>query len=430
MLVPLTANRQKIHEFERSIFEGDDSELVWEQPARFGTALELLDLTQAIITWGRTAPNLKLRLGTSVSSPARLRESLSHDELLAAALVARQVVTSEGVPVNADVRRALELELSRRRFIPASAEHRTIVLSTADANFAYSADLMSGEPPSASTDLAARTRFFRLDLQPFSLREREMLRGAGEVIARDNSGRDWLTRAAWPPSIPTPTGPFAPLGHRILRPTAAMNNDWERSAHPAGSSPADWLGQALWEVVQNTERHGMETSKVPIPRSLRMLTASPVDASRVPTGSALAMYLARVIDRLGPGTSFVATSVVDSGDGLAYTAAARAGKGSLSEADEIAYLKMAVRGESHSPDRPMHGFGMPVVAQLLSDVGGFIRIRSGSLCVWRDFDEKGTSFGKPDSPLDWAFDLEDASTPHRRFGSVITFVLPRHGAES
>lgn len=429
MHIPVAANRETIHEFERSIFEGDESELVWEQPARFETALDRLDLIQAIVTWGRTAPILKLKLGERVSSPARLLECLDADELLTAALVARQVVTSDGVPVNADVRRALTIELRRRRYIHAGADHRTIVVSTADAEFAYSPDLMSGEPPSASTDLAARTRFFRLDLEPLSLREREMLRGAGEVITRDSSGRDWLTRAAWASSAPTPPGPFTPLGHRILGPTAAMNLEWERSAHPAGSSPADWLGQALWEVFQNTERHGMETSGSPIPRSLRMVTASPVDVAHLPIGSPLATYVARVVDRLGPGTSFVATSVVDSGDGLAYTAAARAGKGALSEADEIAFLKMAVRGESHSPDRPMHGFGMPVVAQLLSDVGGFIRIRSGSLCVWRDFDKKGTLFGKPDSPLDWAFDLDDASTPHRRYGSVITFVLPRHGAE-
>jgi hypothetical protein len=426
--IPIDVDRESVQAFEKKVFVGADEDLAWERPAVFESSFDRLDLIHALVTWGRTSKGLTLHLGDGVDSPERLRAYLAADELLIAALMARRVVVSSGRSVNADVRQALKAELQRRRFLPGGNGHRTIVLSTLDASMSYSPDVMSGEPPFATTDLPARTRFFRIDMEPYGRDERKMLVGAGEVLSRDAHGREWLTRDSWPATHPLSRYPFTPLGHRILRPTLEMNLKWQQSAHPVGSTAADWLGQALWEIFQNSEHHALASAKLPIPRAIRMLMATSIEqVNDVSDESPVAAYMARMRRQLGVGTTFVETSVIDSGDGLAYTAAARAGIGALSEPDEITFLKRAVRGESHSPDRPMHGFGMPVVAQLLSDAGGFMRIRSGSLSVWRDFDDKRSSYSKRDSPLDWTFDLEDASTPYRRFGSIITIVLPRYG---
>ena len=119
--------------------------------------------------------------------------------------------------------------------------------------------------------------------------------------------------------------------------------------------------------------------------------------------------------------------VVDSGDGLAFTAAARDDLRALDPVAELKYFQRAVSGDARSPERPLHGFGMTIVGHLLTAMSGFVQIRSGSIVLHRDFGNSQFNAMKRDLTTDWAFDLDAGTEPHRRWGSVVTIVLPRYG---
>ena len=427
--IPIEATRSALRSFEQALLSDPNQTLLWTAPSRFPTPMEHSALMQTLITGGRSSRISTLQLGPRVSSPSILRSLLVADELLVALLVSNRVLRADGQLVNIDARSALSTHMTQRKFIDLGEGRNSIVLSTLDDAMSWSPDVMSGEGDSASTDLSARTQFFRVTADGLGIENSQSGTGSGEEIVEDDHRRRWLVRTAWPASHPLYGQAFSPLGDRVLRPTKNMQRRWQLH-HPKGSSPSDWLGQVLWEIFQNTERHGMRSGGAPIRRAVRMLTSADVESdTRTDTVTGpFAAYIDRIRSAHGDATPISVTAIIDSGDGLAQTAAERARHVIADEADEIAYMKLAARGDSHSPDRPMRGFGMKVVATLLSETDGYMQIRSGSLSVWRDFGASPFSMTTPDSPLDWTFDLEDRTSPHRRAGSVVTIAIPRVGA--
>ncbi|TAJ47850.1 MAG: hypothetical protein EPO52_06510 [Herbiconiux sp.] len=428
-VIPAVADQSTVREFEERIFRAPDARLVWHEPTSYATPLDRSNLLHAIITWGRLTQSSTLVVGEAVSSAADLTRFMECDELLLAGISARQVRRFNDAQITPDARSSASHELARRRAIPSEGTHRTLVLNNTEPSWNTSPDAMAGAPPSVSTDAGARSLFFRVSLEGTSTDERSMLLGAGETVVTDEFTRDWLVRARWPEAHPLGgSGPFTTLGQRILNPTRPMIDAWERG-HPRGSSPADWLGQALWEIFQNTEHHASSTGGTRIDRATRMLLCTRWSKTELMSApETMSRYVDGVERASGTKVDgYLMVTVLDSGDGLAYTAAARDDVGFLDESDEIAYLKSAVRGTSQSPERPMHGFGMPIVSQLLTDLGGLLRIRSGSLSLSRDFAARPRSANERDDPLDWHFDLDDSARPFRRFGSAVTVVLPSYG---
>lgn len=422
--IPIVANRASISAFEQELFASPDVTLVWVQPSVYENALDRVTLLQALITWARTAPHPTVRVGPNTITRAELIVALGSDELLYAAVLAATVLRMDGTDATVSVRQMLRNELAHRRIVDDTGQHSTIVLSTLEHRLAFSPDVMSRTPRGDSTDWTTRTMFHRVDVASLSSAERQLLVGAGEEIYEGPRRGVWLRRSNWPKGHPlSGKAPMTTIGQRLLRPSPEMLRDWE-AEFPLDTTPADWLGQVVWELFQNTEHHALNSRRKPIARSLRCLIATPLRATEIATDdtSPVAEYVRERAHR-----DFVAISVVDSGDGLAYTAAERDGLSTLDPVAELKYFQRAVSGDARSPERPLHGFGMPIVGHLLTTMSGFIQIRSGSLVLHRDFGKSKFNAMKRDLTTDWAFDLDAGTEPHRRWGSVATIVLPWYG---
>ncbi|WP_288783494.1 ATP-binding protein [uncultured Microbacterium sp.] len=422
--IPITANRTSISAFEQELFASPDVTLFWVQPSTYANALDRVTLLQALITWARTAPHPTIQFGPGTITRAELIAALGSDELLYAAVLAATILRSDGTDATNAVRQMLRNELARRRILDDTSQHRTLVLSTLEHRLAYSPDVMSRTPEGDSTDWTTRTMFHRVDVASLSSAERELLIGAGEEVYEGPRRGVWLRRSIWPTEHPlSGTVPFTTIGERLLRPSPEMLRDWEKE-FPLDTTPADWLGQVVWELFQNTEHHALSSEGKPIARSLRSLIATPLCANDIAMDdtSPLAEYVRERAHR-----DFVSISVVDSGDGLAFTAAARDDLRALDPVAELKYFQRAVSGDARSPERPLHGFGMTIVGHLLTAMSGFVQIRSGSIVLHRDFGNSQFNAMKRDLTTDWAFDLDAGTEPHRRWGSVVTIVLPRYG---
>ncbi len=413
-----------MHAFERALVDNPDVVLVWTQPARYSNALDRVTLVQALVTWARTAQHPTMRFGGETITKRQLIGALRADELVITATLAASVQRADGSDATDAIRQVLRTELATRRAIADDDGHRTLILSTLEHRLAYSPDVMTRSPAGDTTDWTTRTMFHRVDIEGLSPDERSLLVGAGEDIEHGARRGTWLRRTAWPIDHPlAATDPVTTVGQRLLRPTSEMLAEWQRG-FPLDTTPADRLGQALWEIFQNTEHHALTSKDQPIPRAIRALIATPMRTNDFADAdmSPVAIYA-----RDNPHDTFVAISIIDSGDGLAFTAAARHDILELDPAAELRYFQRAGSGDARSPERPLHGFGMPIVGHLLTEMGGLIQIRSGSIVLYRDFREAPFTARKRDLTTDWSFDLDDATDQHRRWGSVVTIVLPRHG---
>ncbi|MGE4500955.1 MAG: hypothetical protein AB7C96_11460 [Hydrogenovibrio sp.] len=153
------------------------------------------------------------------------------------------------------------------------------------------------------------------------------------------------------------------------------------------------IGRLFYELFTNSATHGLKDSKGNhLKKSVRVIYTNIVNAvspefikNVSKNQPALETYL-----KAGNFSRYAEISFVDSG--LGYVDRWKADKGKLAEHIDIVQeydtLKKCFKFRSSSIDDSSKGNGLPSVLESLSNLKGFIRVRSGKLSVYRDFNVK------------------------------------------
>lgn len=93
----------------------------------------------------------------------------------------------------------------------------------------------------------------------------------------------------------------------------------------------------------------------------------------------------------------------------------------MSLQDERRYLLKCLQPRQSSKTLDAAGIGLPAILNELRKVGGLIRIRSGRLCIYNQFEENDRQ-RDPDDFRDW--DNTDLAPVA---GAVVTMMIPLRG---
>lgn len=192
------------------------------------------------------------------------------------------------------------------------------------------------------------------------------------------------------------------------------------------------LGTILFETFRNTHQWARTTvDGVPIRKAVRGLLIRRYRQHAGQLGSdltdrhqqdaPLAGFLASHLDRTESG-GVLELSVFDGGPGLV-----RRSKGIT----DLASLPLAAERDAclacfdkHKTSSGMLHRGMGLYASMreLSQLGGFLRLRTGRMSLYRNFHEKPFQKGEPTSFADWP--IQDGQPNAAVAGTVLTFILP------
>jgi hypothetical protein len=247
-----------------------------------------------------------------------------------------------------------------------------------------------------------------------------------------------------------------PLGNRILQMSSLAVGSLGDYRMEAAS-----LGAILFELIQNTHIHARPPMHLRNKeRSLRLLQVKTITKTRghlrgqCVSDQSFARYLERVPamrqsrtrDGEVPGGSsddklrLIVLSVIDSGPGIAAT---QARDNSMSQNDELSLLLQTLHRKPPVMTEPARGRGLAEVQDLMSALGGFIRIHSGSAAISRDFvsnprkawpnSASATTGNEPpqDDRADWHIDSsigssEAGGTITYRRGTNVSLVIPMY----
>lgn len=298
------------------------------------------EVIQALITWSRHFANPVLRMYHPESALGA--DSFTSPHVLAAVLLARHVVDLEGEDVTSSARAHVQ------RWLMESSKSTTIGRST----------------PLVAADHTSEAR-------PDSLYR----------VMRRHTGVSREVKSA---------GAF---GEVVRNATRAMNIG-ERSAQAIVSRSTE-IGWVLRELFDNTDRHARTHADhiTPLRPSIRMILMRDIQLplavlereldkqTALPTYLAHEAHLGFESAHLKQMRRFAHISVLDSGIGLPDRARSE-GTNFASDIDAVIWClrRYATRGSTSG-----RGRGLNEVQRLLSDLRGYLHIRTGTVRFERDF---------------------------------------------
>lgn len=223
---------------------------------------------------------------------------------------------------------------------------------------------------------------------------------------------------------------FGELARALLLRTAKFNP----SAKAVPVHNANQLGIILHELFENTHLWARkECDGTWVKRSIRGLrfqlhnmTEAEFRRSAMESPPLLG-YLSRLQPRPLGRHWLVEMSIFDSGPGLAQ----RIREGRLAIRDPITKEYDAVidclRLHSTSSLQSHRGIGLYLVLNMLSDLRGFLRVRTGRLALYRDFSESRydvTPTSKEPFMLDWSSSNDTIHEYPRAEGTLLTMFVP------
>lgn len=190
------------------------------------------------------------------------------------------------------------------------------------------------------------------------------------------------------------------------------------------------LGTILFETFRNTHQWARTSvDGVPIRRGVRGLLVRRHRQHSSQPGSGLeerherdaplARFLASHLDPAGSG-GVLELSVFDGGPGLVRRCRSTSDLASLSLKEERdACLECFDKHKTWS-GVPHRGMGLYAAMRELDQLGGFLRLRTGRLSLYRNFHEEPFVEGAPASFADWPTSEAVAEVA----GTVLTFIVP------
>jgi hypothetical protein len=192
------------------------------------------------------------------------------------------------------------------------------------------------------------------------------------------------------------------------------------------------LGTILFETFRNTHQWARTTvDGVPLRRGVRGLLirryrqyqalSGPSLEARHEQDAPLAEFLAAHIDKTASG-GVLELSVFDGGPGLVRRSRSTNDLASLSLVDERAACLACFDKHNTSSGMSHRGIGLYASMRELDRLGGFLRLRTGRLSLYRNFHEEPFREAEPASFADWP--TQDGQANADVSGTVLTFLLP------
>lgn len=203
----------------------------------------------------------------------------------------------------------------------------------------------------------------------------------------------------------------------------------------------DALGRIFYELFLNTHEHGTRDRirKTWLKPGVRIVYVQGINFSKIRTKGAienqpiLSHYFQAVSKRhMTDGQSrFVEIGIVDSGLGYCdrWVADKQSGEKyeNITIEDEYSIFKQCFNFRQTSTSKDSKGNGLPIVMDRLTKLGGFMRIRSGRLGLFRNFISSPYLPGEQCTFFDWenekSADLEITSMP-KVCGAAISLLIP------
>lgn len=192
------------------------------------------------------------------------------------------------------------------------------------------------------------------------------------------------------------------------------------------------LGTILFETFRNTHQWARTTvDGVPIRKGVRGLLIRQYRQHPASRGSGLearhgqdaplANFLARHLDQNESG-GVLELSVFDGGPGLVRRSQGTSDLSSLSLEYERAACLACFDKHNTSSGLPHRGIGLYASMRELHKLGGFMRLRTGRMSLYRNFHNEPFQEGAPASFADWP--VQDGRVNADVAGTVLTFILP------
>ncbi|WP_152594882.1 hypothetical protein [Microbacterium profundi] len=453
LLLPVTGVRSAWLDLHHAIEAHDPTKpLVLNLPATLpdGGLSDYGLRMQAILTWGQRATRPVLRLADYEHGDDGTIFHDASDFHLVAASLAHGIFDRDGNEVTSDLIPLLRMALAMRRELPElSPAHlelgrHSIILASHLPRQSRSLDLHTKRDGTWGIEEESRTLYH--DIWPEygvddSLRDPWMEQDEQLLPERAPTH---IARTEWPvghPLVEIGT-PFTPLALRTLSP-AGRALELATQTRVQQRRISDEVGEVLFELIQNTEWHGLPPQSGN-GRGCRIVSFDVVRMQRsavsaLPeTDSYFARYVEALLDDLtedrSANTSVLlgVATVVDSGLGLARSAAAALKEEHLfSETNEVNYLIKALDKSVRVSRRAMGNIGLPRVQQLLSNLRGFMSIRTGRTEIHRDFvrnrfEDLSLPEGRARTSqfIDWVPDTYEDFVVGPRVGTDVTIMFP------
>lgn len=435
-----------MHEALAAVGFADDVTLTLDDDLRPETPTQYDAWLQLVLTWGQSFKSRTLHLSSGTVSRIRQGEDLSDLELLAASLATEIKVDEQPIDVGKLVRDAVaeRIVLTTHKG-DGDAATSSILLAEHTFTNRVSPQLHAIWNGAPAIEESARTLYH--DVWPESS-ESTALRPAmlefGEEKRTLADGVSYVTRTSLPTTAHAGHGgdEFVNLGSRAPRIRgnalllAAQHRHQPKPLH-------DEVGEILFELIQNTQWHATRWPGGTTGANYRAVIFREYRYDRSATKSAeksdpvFAEYVRTVANderarsnRSLGSVVFGTATIVDSGVGLARSVALGLGEGDLlTDSTEVAYLIRALNKSLRVRRADMGNIGLPRVQQTLTNLRGFMSIRTGTVHIHRDFarrpfevvpDVAGAS--APSLFADWVD--PDTFVVGPRVGTAVTIAYP------
>lgn len=408
---------------------------------------------QLVLTWGQDVHGRTLFLTPEAVRRIVVGEPLSDVEVFAVLLA--ETVMSGDDDVTAAVQAPALRVLAERRVLTAHAGdgngHSSSVL-LADHTFTNrtSPDLHALWDGEEAVEETARSLYHDVwpeeprDARAPAPRLRKPLAEAGEV-AVPTGAPTHLTRTVYPAGHPHTDGePFTSLGARAPR-ARGIALELATKVRVREKPVHDEVGEILFELVQNTEWHAAQWAGGRTGANCRAVTFREFAYEGRDLGAAaqfdekFARYVFDVARRVEEQRKVRVTrvvlgsvTVIDSGVGLARSVAlSKDEEHLLSKDTEVGYLIAALSKNLKRRRADLGNIGLARVQQCLTNINGFMSIRTGSVEILRNFValpfeplEDGKKPSKASLVLDWIAGNEEDFVVGPRLGTAVTVVYP------
>lgn len=193
------------------------------------------------------------------------------------------------------------------------------------------------------------------------------------------------------------------------------------------------VSRIVYELFDNTHKWAVDDADGrPLSSSARgiflKLHSSSDDVDNFPSevGTPLQTYLDHWRAK-GGATRLIEISIFDSGPGLAARKLRRPLTPDDDSLREFGAICDCFRKHSTTSNQAGRGLGLHYMMKTLADLSGFVRLRSGRLCLYRNLIERPVDFreGWFNRALgDWYGNREEPSLLHNVEGAVFTILLP------
>lgn len=416
---------------------GDD--LQARTPGQFSAWMQL------VLAWGQDVSGRTLEITPAAQQRIISGDPLSDLEVFAVLLAETVLVT--GVDITAEVQPPIREVLSKRRVLTSHhgdgvAATRSILLASHVFTNLTSPDLHASWEGELAIEESARTLYH--DVWPVSSAP-DVLRSPmvdfGEVVLPAGNpthiARTTTIEGQDPKPIST-LGARAPRARGLAHALATTVRQQPKPLH-------DEVGEMLFELVQNTQWHASKWPGGRTGANCRAIafreysyTKAELDAANAFDPNFVA-YVKAAADRAQAQTGsrigrvvMGSVTVIDSGVGLAKSVALSLDEDGPPSADtEIQYLIAALSKNLKRRRADLGNIGLARVQQSLTNLNGFMSLRTGTVELLRDFvrtpfepipnrPKKGTSA----LIVDWIPPREEDFVVGPRLGTAVTIVYP------